>query len=185
MAYDPYQDIVSLLTDIKSTSGKSAAKAVSDLIKSNNSFYKSTYQAAEQRVKDTADYIRSGQAYRDEGAQAIRAAYADYADTARDHSAAAGAADNGGNLDSYAAAQANRSAEAMLTAGEQAVGERAKRIESALTDADTNAVNAAKAVIGALVDSADTLADSAKSAQSGGVDALEALLDYYGLLVRK
>lgn len=186
MAYDPYHDIVGLLDGIKKTTGGVSAQAVADLIKTNNSVYRSTYREIADRSDKTADYIKNGEAYRDAGAQAIRAVYADYAGTAQGHAAAEGAADNGGNLDTYAAAQANRAAAAMLDAGEAAVAKRADAIGDALIASDKNATAAAGDMMGALGKDADTLAGTAKAeaqaAANARSDALSDLLNLYGVL---
>ena len=184
MAYDPYQDVASLLAGVKRDAQSAAASAVNDILKSNNTVYKATYSDAAKQVKDTRAYILSGKAYSDEGAQAIRAAYASQAQSAAEGAAADAAADNAGNLDSYAAAQANRQKQAFVSAGEEAVAKRAQQLQDALRESDKNLISAYDTMQSALTDGAQTAMQNAKNASAASSDALNALLDYYGVLIR-
>ena len=184
MAYQPYQDIDSLLGSVKRSSEGVTAKQVEDILKSNQVFYKSSYSGVSDRIGDTKNYIASGQAYRDEGAKAIRAAYAVQADAASAGAAAQGAAENEGNLDSYAAAQANRQKQAFMSEGEKAVAERAAEVHSAMIDADKNQVLAMDTVQKATNTGGSAMVSNAKNAASTAGGALDDLLDYYGILAK-
>lgn len=180
MAYNPYNDITALTGKAKSAAV--SAKDVYDLVTEAGSFYKSTYGKVRDEAEATKDYIEKGTAYKDAGAQAIRAAYADYADREQGHTAAETAGENSGNLNSYAAAQANRAAAAMLSAGEEAVKERAQTLTEGLLAADKNLLSAAEGAADALSGGADTAAELAKISADERKSALGALLDLYGVL---
>ena len=50
MAYQPYQDIDSLLGSVKRSSEGVTAKQVEDILKSNQVFYKSSYSGVSDRI---------------------------------------------------------------------------------------------------------------------------------------
>ena len=183
--YNPYEDIASLLGTVKRNNEGVSAKKVEDILKSNQVYYRSTYSDLTNKVGKTKEYITSGKAYNDEGAKAIRAAYAKEGGLASGAAAAKGAAENEGNLDSYAAAQANRQRQAFISEGEKAVGERASQVYNAMNAADKNLVSAFDAQQKAMNSNGTALASNAKNASSSVNDALDDLLDYYGILAKR
>ena len=106
------------------------------------------------------------------------------ADAASAGAAAQGAAENEGNLDSYAAAQANRQKQAFISEGEKAVAERAAEVHSAMIDADKNQVLAMDTVQKATNTGGSAMVSNAKNAASTAGGALDDLLDYYGILAK-
>lgn len=150
--YNPYTDIMGLVNSQKA-SNKRTKDRLDSILKSNTDFYKSTFSDIKYNIGKTNEYAMGDKAYNDEGAKAIRAAYAISGKNASDSAAAEGAAENSGNLDSYAAAQANRARRDYITAGEEAVGKRAEKIFDVLTSADKNLVTAFGTVANAISDS--------------------------------
>lgn len=124
----------------------------------------------------------NGGAYKDAGANAIRDAYADYADREKGHREAQIAGENGGNINSYAAAQANRTALDLLDAGEAAVGERAKQIHEGMQEADKLLLESAKMTVDSNSAALDRATDLSSQEKDIRKSALDALLDFYGIL---
>ena len=180
MTYDPYNDIKTLVNRAK-TEGVSAEE-VYDLLKRGQTYSKATKDQVSKEVKGTKDYITSGGAYKDAGAAAIRAAYADYADLEKGHTEAKIAGENGGNINSYAAAQANRTALDVLDAGEAAVKERAEQIYEGMQAQDKLLVQAAEMAIDGTEKAADTATELAGQSADTRKSALDTLLDFYGIL---
>lgn len=180
--YDPYTDIVDLVNTQKA-SNSSTKEKLDSILKSNTDFYKSTFSDIKYNIGKTNEYAMGDKAYNDKGAKAIRAAYAVSAKNASDGAAAEGAAENGGNLDSYAAAQANRARRDYITAGEEAVGKRAEKIFDVLTAADKNLVTAFGTVANAISDSGSQ-AQKSQSDNAGNdsdllASAIKALASLY------
>lgn len=173
--YNPYTDITDLIKT-QNNENKSTKEKIDSILKSNTTFYKSTYSDVKSDIDRTKDYISEGEAYKDSGAQAIRASYALSGDKAADGAAAENAADNGGNLDTYAAAQANRAKRDFITAGEDAVAARAKSVEDGLIAADKNLLSAFKTVSDALNTGAATSQKSQATNAQNDSDLLEAAI---------
>ena len=182
MAYDIYKDIAALAERAQNESARRTARSV---VSGNNSLYRSTYRDAAEKIKKTADEIRSGAYYNDGGARAIRESYRKYAGNEAGHGAAENAAVTCAELSSYAAAQANRSARAMLNAGEEAVREYALQKEKNLLAADENLLNAGKNLTGAITSNEDNVVDLAKSEDGIRSAALKELLSLYGIALKK
>ena len=182
MAYDIYKNIAALIERAQNESSRRTARSV---VSGNNSLYRSTYRDAAENVKKTADEIRSGTYYNDGGARAIRESYREYAGTAAGHGAAENAAPTGGEMSSYAAAQANRSARAMLNAGEEAVREYALQKEKNLLAADENLLNAGKNLASAVTSNENNVVELAKSEDGIRNTALKELLSLYGIELKK
>lgn len=178
MAYDPYKDIGELVSTAK---GGISAEQVYDILRRGDTFYKSTYGDLSKEIKDTKDYVSGDGAYNDAGSKAIRRTYAAYADRDKAHTEAKIAGENGGNTNTYAAAQANRAARDMLTAGEEAVRERAEGIYDRLLEADNELIQAAGEMTDRLAGSAEDAVKLAESAKEERESALKALLNYYGV----
>ena len=181
MAYDPYKDVKELVSKAKDGV---TADTVYDLIRRADTFYKSTYGDLSKQIKATKEQVSGEGAYNDGGAAAIRRAYADYARREQGHTAADIAGENGGNLNSYAAAQANRAARDMLTAGEEAVRERAEAVYDRLSAQDELLTRAAADMMSNLSDSVAAGRALAESDNDLRKSALDAPLDYYGILAK-
>lgn len=174
MAYDPYNEVISLLSEVRANAP--GAREAIGALKNNSSFYRSTYSEAASRMKKTADDAASGRAYKDETAQAIRDQYSDYAHSSSAHALADGASDTSGNVSTYAAAQANRAAQDMLAAGEKAVADSAKERMDARIAADKNLLSAAQTVFDALGKSGSDMAELSRASDRDKIDVLDALL---------
>lgn len=180
MAYDPYDDIKSL-TD-KAKTEDVTAEDVYDLLKRNQTYTKAAQGEANRAIKGTKEYIMSGGAYNDAGAAAIRGAYADYADLEKGHSEAKIAGENGGNINSYAAAQANRTALDVLDAGEAAVKERAEQVYEGMQAQDKLLVQTAEMAVDGNTKAVDSAIELTGQGSDTRKSALDALLDLYGIL---
>lgn len=180
--YDPYSDIINLVNKQKSENNNTKAK-LETILKGNTNFYKSTYTDVKSSVNDTKDYITEGKAYSDDGAKAIRDAYAVTAGNASDAAAAEGAGDNGGNLDSYAAAQANRARRDYVSAGEEAVAKRAEQVNDGLIASDKNLLEAFNVVTDAIGGEAATAQKSQQANAQNDSDlianAIKSLVSIY------
>lgn len=173
--YNPYTDITDLIKT-QNRENKSTKEQIDSILKSNTTFYKSTYSDVKSNIDKTKDYISGGEAYKDEGAQAIRASYAVSGGKAADGAAAQNAADNGGNLDTYAAAQANRAKRDFITAGEEAVAKRAESVAGNLIAADKNLISAFDTVSDAMNAGASTSQKSQAANAQNDNDLLEAAI---------
>ena len=180
--YNPYEDIIGLINSQKA-SNNSTKEKLDSILKSSTDFYKSTYADIKYNIGKTNEYIMSDKAYNDEGAKAIRAAYAVSGKNASDGAEAEGAAENGGNLYSYAAAQANRARRDYVSAGEEAIGKRAEQIFDGLAAADKNLVTAFGTVANAVSDAANqsqkSQSDNAKNDSDLLASAIKSLVSLY------
>lgn len=180
--YDPYSDIINLVNKQKGENNNAKAK-LETLLKGNMSFYKSTYGDVKNSVNNTKSYIENGKAYSDDGAKAIREAYAVTAGNASDAAAADNAGDNGGNLDSYAAAQANRARRDYVSAGEEAVAKRAENVNDGLVASDKNLLSAFGVLTDAMGGSETALQKSQQASAQNDSDliasAIKSLVSIY------
>ena len=183
MAYDPYNDIKALTNRAKSEG--ITAEDVYDLLKRGQTYDKATQGEVNRSVKATKEYITDGVAYKDAGAAAIRGAYAEYADRESGHTEAEIAGDNGGNINSYASAQANRTARDFIGAGEEAVRERAELVQEGMQESDKLLLQSAEMAAGSTESAVKSAVELAKDDASTRKSALGALLDYYGIVAKK
>ena len=161
MAYNPYEKVAAITK--KAEKGTLSADEIYGVTEKGYQ-HRSASDLSEKEAKLVEGKIRHGGAYRDKGAQIIRKAYADHGAKAGEHTAARLAGENGGNMNSNAAARYGQQVLSALVLGEEAVGQRADSMyQNMLKIASHN---------GAAVNNDDL----------GAKETLKALLDLYGVM---